>query len=120
MKTEPAPRFLNLGLDTVGSAFDKLDKAIFVLLPFSADKEIRGAHQRLFAVRLRHAIQLLLRVHNEYRLSLNRYYSSLRFNIERVVKLLHVTPSLLQSSDGRICSVGEVKMICGGPHCGNA
>ena len=94
---EAASPLLNWGLDRVGPALDRLDAATLTCLPFSTSKVIRQSHRRLFAVRFRHAVRLLLQAHGQCRLSAGRQDEHLRLNVERAVKLLHVTPALLQS-----------------------
>lgn len=81
---------------------DKQGQPTLVLLPFSTAKGIHQAHGRLFAVRLRRPTRLLHQAHAQCPLSPERHDQQLSINLERAVKLLHLTPTLVQSSDGRI------------------
>lgn len=51
--------------------------------------------------RVEHAIRLLIRAHGVNAVAPNPPRPELASNLERAVKTLHITPTLLQSSDRR-------------------
>ena len=119
------PRILLLwGIEGVEPTLDALDGTTLARMFRSMAKAVRQEHRMPFARSLRLALPIILSSsqcstdspvggpHNE----------ALVTNLERATKLLHITPALLQSSDGRCSQQGRYneyqvhKRRTDGPH----
>ena len=91
-----------------GSMLDALDGAILARMFISTAKAVRQEHRISFVRSLRHALRILCQAHNALQIASagGPHNEALVNNLERATKLLHITPALLQSSDGR-CSRQE-------------
>ena len=89
----------------MGPVLDVLDGTTLVTMSLSTSKTIRQEHRMAFAPSLRHTLQLFRQAHNILQAgpANSPNTANLVTNLERATKLLHITPALLQSSDGR-CS----------------
>ena len=96
------------GIEYVGPMLDALDGTILARMSLSTAKEIRQEHRMPFARSLRHALHIVFQAHNALQVApaSGRHNEAPVTNPERAAKLLHITPALLQSSDGR-CSRQE-------------
>ena len=78
-------------------------RSALCLLSFSTAKVLRMGHRGPFARSLQHALRLFMRAHDAVSCYDSTPPLALTRDLERAIKLLHITPALLQSSDGR-CS----------------
>ena len=93
------------GIEDVGPMLDALDGTTLARVSLSTAKAIRQEHRMLFARSLRHALRIFCQARNALQVAPagGPHDEALVTNLERATKLLHITPALLQSSDGR-CS----------------
>ena len=84
---------------------DALDGAARAKIPLSTAKAVRQEHRAAFARSLQHALRIFCLAHNALQVAQvdSPHTATLHKDLERATKLLHITPALLQSSDGR-CS----------------
>ena len=68
-----------------------------------------GVHRMPFARSLRHALRIFCQAHNALQVAPagGSHNEALVTNLERATKLIHITPALLQSSDGRCSRQGR-------------
>ena len=74
-------------------------------LSFATSKNIRREHRRLFGSYFMHALQLFLQAQRALQSRVESGKTMVdreQTHLERATKLLHLTPALLQSADGRI------------------
>ena len=92
------------GIEYVGPMLDALDGTTLARtsLP-TTTKAVRLEHRMPFARSLRHALHIFCQAHNTLQVAPagGPHNEALVTNLERATKLLHITPALLQSSDGR-------------------
>ena len=93
------------GIEDVGPMLDALDGTTLARMSLSTAKAVRQEHRIPFARSLRHALRIFCQAHNALQVTPagGPHNEALVTNLERATKLLHITPALLQSSDGR-CS----------------
>ena len=93
------------GIENVGPMLDAPDGTTLARLSLSTAKAARHEHRMPFARSLRHALRIFCQAHNALQVapSGGPHNEALVTDLERATKLLHITPALLQSSDGR-CS----------------
>ena len=91
------------GIEDVGSMLDALDGTTLARMSLSTAKAVRQEHRIPFARSLRHTLRIFCRAHNALQVAPagSPHNETLVTNLERATKLLHVTPALPQSSDGR-------------------
>ena len=89
------------GIEDVGPVLDVLDGMSLTSMTLSTSKAIRQDHRMSFARCLRHVIRLFRQAENALQAAPvdSPNTANLVTNLERVTKLLHITPALLQSSD---------------------
>ena len=97
------------GIEGVGSVVDALDGTTLAMMSLSTAKAVRQEHRMPFARNLGHAPRIFCQAHNALQVApaggpLNE---ALVNNFKRGTKLLHITPALLQSSDGRCSRQGR-------------
>ena len=98
----PSP-LLPWGLEDVREALDSVPTSEIECLSFSTAKIIRHEHRQLFGTFFRHAVQLFTQAWGKCTTGRESDTTQAdRDQLNRAVKLLHVTPALLQSTDGRI------------------
>ena len=78
-------------------------------LPLQKCPSPRQEHRAAFARSLQHALRIFCRAHNVLQVAQadNPHTATLHKDLERATKLLHITPTLLQSSDGRCSHQGR-------------
>ena len=84
---------------------DALDGTTLARISLPTAKAVRQEHQMPFARNLRHTLSIFCQAHNALQVASasGPHNEAVVINLERATKLLHITPALLQSSDGR-CS----------------
>ena len=122
-----ATKILPWCLEDVGKELDQVPVAELSVVSFATAKHVRPEHRQLFGKYLTHAIRLFVQAHGRIRARGTVASSQAQgladsspiagvegssqaqgscqadhTRLERAVKLLHVTPALLQSIDGRI------------------
>ena len=97
------------GMEDMGPMLDALDGINLARMSLSTAKAIRQEHRMPFARSLRHALRIFCQAHNALQVAPagGPYNEALVTNLERATKLLHITPALLQSSDGRCSRQGR-------------
>ena len=87
----------------MGPMLDAFDGTTLARMHLSTAKEVRQEHRMPFARSLRHALRIFCQGHNALQVAPagGPHNEALVSNLERATKLLHITPALLQSSDGR-------------------
>ena len=100
---------LPCGIEDVGSMLDALDGTTLARMSLSTAKAVRQEHRMLFARSLRHALCIFCQAHNALQVAPagGPHNEALATNLERATKLLHITPALQQSSDGRCSRQGR-------------
>ena len=93
----------------MGPMLNALDRTNLARTSFSTAKEVRQEHRMPFARSLRHALRIFCQAHNALQVAPagGPHNEALVTNLERATKLLHITPALLQSSDGRCSRQGR-------------
>ena len=88
---------------------DALDGTTLARMSLSTAKAVRQEHRMPFARSLRHALRIFCQAHNALQVAPpgGPHAEALVTNLERATKLLHITPALLQSSDGRCSRQGR-------------
>ena len=88
---------------------DALDGTTLARLSLSTAKAVRQEHRMPFVRSLRHALRIFCQAHNALQVAPagGPHNEALVINLERATKLLHTTPALLQSSDGRSSRQGR-------------
>ena len=88
---------------------DALDGTTLARMSLSTAKAVRQEHRMPFARSLRHALRIFCQAHNALQVAPpgGPHTEALVTNLERATKLLHITPALLQSSDGRCSRQGR-------------
>ena len=88
---------------------DALDGTTLTRMSLSTAQEVRQEHRIPFARSLRHALRIFCQAHNAIQVTPagGPHNEALVTNLERATKLLHNTPALLQSSDGRCSRQGR-------------
>ena len=78
-------------------------------MSLSTAKAVRQEHRMPFARSLRHALRIFCQAHSALQVAPagSPHNEVLVTNLERATKLLHITPALLQSSDGRCSRQGR-------------
>ena len=107
---QPSPSILlPWGIEDVGPMLDALDGTTLARMYLSTAKAVRQEHRMPFARSLRHALRIFCQAHNALQVSPagGPHNEALVTNLERATKLLHITPALLQSSDGRCSRQGR-------------
>ena len=97
------------GIEDVGPMLDALDGTTLAKMSLSTAKAVRQEHRMPFARSLRHALRIFCQAHNSLQVAPTGgpHNETLVTNLERATKLLHITPALLQSSDGRCSRQGR-------------
>ena len=96
------------GIEDVGPMLDALDGTSLATMSLSTAKAVRQEHRMSFARSLRHALRIFCRAHNALQVApAGPHNQAFVTNLERATKLLHITPALLQSSDGRCSRQGR-------------
>ena len=97
------------GIEDVGPMLDALDGTTLARMSLSTAKAVRQEHRMPFARSLRHALRIFCQAHNALQVAPagGPHNEALVTNLERATKLLHITPALLQSSDGRCSRQGR-------------
>ena len=105
----PPSILLLWGIEDMGPMLDALDGTTFARMSLSTAKAIHQEHRIPFARSLRHALGLFCQAHNALQVAPagGPHNEALVTNLERATKLLHITPALLQSSDGRCSRQGR-------------
>ena len=87
----------------MGSMLDALDGTTLARMFLSTAKAVGQEHRMPFARSLRHALRIFYQAHNALQVAPagGPHNEALVTNLERATKLLHITPALVQSSDGR-------------------
>ena len=87
----------------MGPILDALDGTTLAKMPLSTEKVIRQEHRMPFARSLRHVRRIFYQTHNAVQVvpAGGPHNEALVTNRERATKFLHITPVLLQSTDGR-------------------
>ena len=94
---------------------DHLPVSELSTLSFPTAKHIRREHRQLFNKFLLHVIKLFLQAHGSLRpISTEEPPPAAHTNMERAIKLLHVTPALLQSVDGRLTRQSRYELFAVG------
>ena len=98
-------RLMPWGIEDVGPMLDALDGTALARTSLFTSKAVRQKHRKSIARSLRHALRIFRQAHNTPQVASagGPHNETLVTNLERATKLLHITPALLQSSDGR-CS----------------
>ena len=93
----------------MGPMLDALDGTTLARMSLSTAKAVRHEHRMPFARSLRHALRIFCQAHNALQVAPTGgpHNEALVTNLERVTELLHITPALLQSSDGRCSRQGR-------------
>ena len=93
----------------MGPMLDALDGSTLARMSLSTAKAIRQEHLMLFARSMRHALRIFCQAHNALQVAQagDPHNEALVTNLERATKVLHITPALLQSSDGRCSRQGN-------------
>ena len=88
---------------------DALDGTTLARMYLSTAKVVRQEHRMRFARSLRYALRIFCQAHNALQVAPpgGPHNEALVTNLERATKLLHITPALLQSSDGRCSRQGR-------------
>ena len=96
-------------IEDMGPMLDALDGTTLARMSLSTAKAIRQEHRMPFARSLRHALRFFCQAHNALQVAPagGPHNEALVTNLERATKLLHITPALLQSSDGRCSRQGH-------------
>ena len=88
----------------MGPMLDALDGTTLVRMSLSMAKAVWQEHRMSFARSLRHAVLIFCQAHNALQVDpASGPNEALVTHLERATKLLHITPALLQPSDGQ-CS----------------
>ena len=97
------------GIEDVGLMLDALDGTTLARMSLSTAKAVRQDHRMPFARSLRHVLRIFCQTHNALQIAPagGLHKEALVTNLERATKLLHITPALLQSSDGRCSRQGR-------------
>ena len=97
------------GIEDVGPMLDALDGTALARMSLSTAKAIRQDRRMPLARSLRHALRIFCQAHNALQIAPagGPHDEALVTNLERASKLLHITPALLQSSDGRCSRQGR-------------
>ena len=97
------------GIEDVGPMLDALDGTTLARMSLSTAKAVRQEHRMPFARSLRNSLRIFCQAHNALQVSPagGPHNEALVTNLERATKLLHITPGLLQSSDGRCSRQGR-------------
>ena len=105
----PPSILLPWGIEDVGPMLDALDGTTLARMSLSTAKAVRQEHRIPFARSLRHALRIFCQAHNALQVAPagGPHNEALVTNLERATKLLHITPALLQSSDGRYSRQGR-------------
>ena len=93
-------------IEDVGPMLDALDgTTLLARMSLTKAKSLRQEHRMLFARSLRHALRILCQAHNALQVAPvgGPHNKAFVTHFETATKLLHVTPALPQSSNGR-CS----------------
>ena len=98
-----------MGDRDVGPVLDALDGLTLATMSLSTSKPIRQEHRIPFARSLRDALRLIRQAHHvlQEATANSPNTANLVTNLERATKLLHITPALLQSSDGHCSRQGR-------------
>ena len=93
----------------MGPMLDALDGTALAMMSLSTEKAVRQEHRIPFARSLGHVLRILCQAHNAQQVAPagGPQDEALVTNLERATKLLHITPALLQSSDGRCSRQGR-------------
>ena len=88
---------------------DALDETTLARMSLSTAKSIRQEHRMPFTGSLKHALRIFCQAPNALQVvpAGRPHNEALVTNLERATKLLHITPALLQSSDGRCSRQGR-------------
>ena len=88
---------------------DVLDGTILARMSLSTAKAVRQEHRMPFARSLRHVLRIFCKAHNALHVAPagGPHNEALVTNLGRATKFLHITPALLQSSDGRCSRQGR-------------
>ena len=97
------------GIEDVGPMLDALDGTTLAWMSFSTIKVVRQENRMPFARSLRHTLRIFCQAHNAPQVAPagDPHNEPLVTNLERATKLLHITPALLQSSDGQCSRQGR-------------
>ena len=100
---------LTWGIEYVGPMLHALDGATLARMSLPTAKAVQQEHRMPFARSLRHALRIFCQAHNALQVAPagGPHNEALVTNLERATKLLHITPALLQSSDGRCSRQGR-------------
>ena len=94
---------------------DQLPITDLSTLSFSTSKHIRRDHRRLFGNFLHHAMRLFIKAHSTLRARGEEQATQRdHTRLERAIKLLHLTPALLQSTDGRLTRQHRFELFAAG------
>ena len=102
------------GLEEVGLALDSISAEELTKLSFATVKEVRPQHRNQLGHAIQHSIRLFLRAHEELVLQRATGHAQPGVTIERAIKLLHLTPALLLSTDGRMSRQGRFNAFTSG------
>ena len=96
-------------IEDVGPMLDALDGTALAIMSLSTAKAVRQEHRMPFARSLRHALRIFCRFHNALQVASagGPHNEALVTNLKRAPKLLHITPAILQSSDGHCSRQGR-------------
>ena len=88
---------------------DAPDGAALAKMPLSTAKAVRQEHREAFARSLQHALRIFGQAYNAPQVAQadNPHTATLHKDLERATKLLHITPALIQSLDGRCSRQGR-------------
>ena len=102
-------RRLPWGIEDVGPMLDALDGTSLAGMSLSTAKAVRQKHRMIFARSLRHALRIICQAHSVLQLASTGgpHNEALVTNLARAIKLLHIIPALLQTSDGRCSRQGR-------------
>ena len=88
---------------------DALDGTRLARVSLSTAKTVRSKRRMPFAGSMRHALRIFCQAHNALHVASagGPHNEALLIKLERATKLLHITPALLHSSDGRCSRQGR-------------
>ena len=96
-------------MEDVGPMLDALDGTTLARMSLATANAVRQEHRMPSARSLTHALRIFCQAHNALQVvpADGTHNEDLVTNLERATKLLHITPALLQSSDGRCSRQGH-------------
>ena len=97
------------GIEDMGRMLVALDGTTLARMSFSTAEAVQQEHRMSFAPSLRHALRNSCQAYNALQVTSagGPHNEALVTNLERANKLFHITPSLLQLSDGRCSRQGR-------------